>query len=119
MANIQSRAPTIEDVSKAGKQFLRLAAVEFSLRLFVLTRLTDLSLPEPGPPIWAQENGGSRILREHLNRCGLTRDELARRLGGHHIHLSTISWTERTIPATHMSRPWPLPWRHRGVNRPS
>ena len=39
MANIQSRAPTIEDVSKAGKQFLRLAAVEFSLRLFVLGML--------------------------------------------------------------------------------
>ena len=44
----------------------QLVAVDLSLRLFALHRLTGLPLPDTETPLWAQKNGGGRTLRRTL-----------------------------------------------------
>ena len=81
MATIQGRGATVVDVGAVGERFLRLVAVDLAVRLFALNRLTGFPLPDPELPLWAQENGGSLVLRRHLSQSGLTRHTLAARLG--------------------------------------
>ena len=81
MAHIQSRSGKIADVGEAGAQCLRLVVVDLALRLFALNYLDLAGLPGPNPPLWVLENGVGNILRQHLRRAGLTRDQLAARLG--------------------------------------
>ena len=81
MANIQSRGTMAVDVATVGHRFLRLVAADLAVRLFALNRLTGFPLPDPKPPLWAEENGGGRILRRYLRQSGLTRHTLAARLG--------------------------------------
>ena len=81
MAHVQGRSGKITDVREAGTQCLRLVIVDLALRLFALARLNLASLPEVEPPTWVLENGIGKILRQHLRQAGLTRDQLAARLG--------------------------------------
>ena len=81
MATVQSRGATVVDVGAVGERFLRLVAVDLAVRLFALNRLTGFPLPDPELPLWAQENGGGRVLRHHLHRSKLSRHTLAARLG--------------------------------------
>ena len=81
IATVQSRGTADVDVAAVGRRFLRLVAVDLALRLFALHRLTDLPLPDEEPPLWAQENGGGRVLRHCLRQSGLARRTLADRLG--------------------------------------
>ena len=81
MAHIQSRSGKIEDVREAGAQLLRLVVVDLALRLFALVHLNLASLPSSDPPAWLQENGIGNVVRQHLRQAGLTRDQLAARLG--------------------------------------
>ena len=81
LATIQSRSATIEDHRLATERFLRLVVVDISLRAFALLRLAGLAPPSPGIPLWAQKNGGGKLLRELAKSAGLTRDQLAARLG--------------------------------------
>ena len=92
MATIHSRGTAAVDVSAVGQRFLRLVAVDLSLRVFALHRLTGFPLPDAEPPLWVQENGGGRILRHHLARAGLTRDQLARRIGA--SYSSVDNWLD-------------------------
>ena len=81
MAHVQGRSGRITDVREAGTQCLRLVIVDLALRLFALARLNLASLPGVEPPTWVLENGIGKILRQHLRQAGLTRDQLAARLG--------------------------------------
>ena len=81
MAHVQGRSGKITDVREAGTQCLRLVIVDLALRLFALARLNLAGLPEVEPPTWVLENGIGKILRQHLRQAGLTRDQLAARLG--------------------------------------
>lgn len=81
MAHIQGRSGKITDVGEAGTQFLRLVIVDLALRLFALVRMNLADLPMVEPPNWVLENGIGKILRQHLRQTGLTRDQLAARLG--------------------------------------
>ena len=80
MAEIQSKATPVADLSAAGERFLRMATVDLALRLFALTRLMDMPLPNLETPLWLVENGGGNILKQRLHYTGLTRDQLAARL---------------------------------------
>ena len=80
MATIQSNANTIENQELAATRFLRLAVVDLSLRVFALTRLAGLKPLPQETPMWAQENGAGKILRQLTEQAGLTRDQLAARL---------------------------------------
>ncbi len=79
IATIQSRS-TIEDSALAIKQFLSLVVVDLSLRIFALLRMAGLKPHPPGTPLWAEENGGGKLLRRLTERAGLTREKLACRL---------------------------------------
>ena len=92
MATIQSRATAAVDVEAVGQGFLRLVAVDLSLRVFALHRLTGFPLPDAEPPLWVQENGVGQILRRHLSQAGITRDQLARRIGA--SYTSVDNWLD-------------------------
>ena len=92
MAIIHSRSTAAVDVEAVGQGFLRLVAVDLSLRVFALHRLTGFPLPDAEPPLWVQENGGGRILRRHLSQARITRDQLARRIGA--SYTSVDNWLD-------------------------
>lgn len=92
MATIQSRSTAAVDVEAVGQGFLRLVAVDLSLRVLALHRLTGFPLPDAEPPLWVQENGGGRILRRHLSLAEITRDQLARRIGA--SYTSVDNWLD-------------------------
>ena len=71
MATLQSRGTPLVDVGAVVERFLRLVTIDLALRVFALNRLTGFPLPSSKLPLWAQENGGGRILRHHLQRAGL------------------------------------------------
>lgn len=79
LAVIQSSSSAIENRAMAAERLLRLAVVDLSLRAFALARLAELE-PPPETPLWAQQNGGGRLLRQFTEQAGLTRDQLAARL---------------------------------------
>ena len=80
LAVIQSSSSAIENRAMAAERLLRLAVVDLSMRAFALARLAELEPPPPGTPLWAQQNGGGRLLRQFTEQAGLTRDQLAARL---------------------------------------
>ena len=63
LSTIQSRSGTIDNSALAIEQFLRLAIVDLSLRVFALLRMAGLKPYLQGTPLWAEENGGGRLLR--------------------------------------------------------
>ena len=81
MSRIQSESSWDVDMRAAGKCFLRLAVVDLTIRLFALNRITGIEVHLPGPHLWAEENGIGRVLRGLLADSGLTRGQLAARLG--------------------------------------
>ena len=81
MARIQSRSSVINDRQHAAERFLRLVVVDLSLRVFALLRLSGEKPSRPGTPLWAESNGGGKLLRQLVNEAGLTRHQLAARVG--------------------------------------
>ena len=80
MAEIQSRSATTRNYQLATELFLRLGVVDLSLRVFALARLAGLDPHPPETPLWAEENGGGKLIRQFLHQAGMTRDQLAARL---------------------------------------
>ena len=80
LAVIQSHSSTIANPAMAAERLLRLVVVDLSLRVFALARLAGLEPPAPETPLWAQQNGGGKLLRQFTEQAGLTRDQLAARL---------------------------------------
>ena len=77
LATTQSRSGAIENPGLAIEQFLRLVVVDLALRAFALLRLSGLQPPSPTTPLWAEPNGGGKLLRRLTERAGLTRERLA------------------------------------------
>lgn len=111
MADIQSRSIPVSDWGMVGESFLRLAVVDLALRIFALARLDcGTELPEPETPLWAQENGGGKILRNLTHRAGLTRYQLAAHLGMNSTS-SVDNWLDgKTIPTAATWPHWPVYW---------
>ena len=81
LARIQSRSGVIIDRQQAAERFLRLVVVDLALRAFALLRLSGQEPSLPGTPLWAEANGGGKMLRQLIERAGLTRHQLAARVG--------------------------------------
>ena len=81
MSRIQSESSWDVDMVAAGHLFVNLAAVDLGLRLFALNWIAGFDTALPDTPQWAEDNGIGRILRSRLSDTGLTRDQLAGRLG--------------------------------------
>ena len=77
VALMQSRSAPIRDATVATNGFLRLAVVDFALRIFALVRLADLDPPASTEPVWAGESSQSRLLRGFAKDAGLTREQPA------------------------------------------
>ena len=82
----------------AALSYLRLAVIDLALRTSAVLWLTDMAPPEEGTPLWAQENGGSKYLRQILYRRGKsrpTRDHLAEQLD---VSNNTVdSWLDNSV----------------------
>ncbi len=81
LARIQSRSGVITDRQHAAERFLRLIVVDLALRIFALLRLCGQKPSPPGTPLWAEANGGGKMLRGLAERAKLTRHQLAARVG--------------------------------------
>ena len=77
MGHTQNRVAPVTDFNGAGREFLRLAAVDIALRMMGFVHFAELDLPEPHVPVWAQPNGIGEILRAHLQEAGLRQYQLA------------------------------------------
>lgn len=80
-AVMQSRSSRILDLHVLTLRFLRLLTVDLSLRIFALLRLSGLEPSPPHTPLWAEENGGGKFLRLLAANVGLSRHQLAARVG--------------------------------------
>lgn len=77
VATMQSNSGRTDDPGPAAVGFLRILTVELALRVFALLRLAELAPDLPETPLWAQENGGGRLLRAWAGQANLTRGQLA------------------------------------------
>ena len=80
-AVMQSSSSRILDRRMIALRFLRFLVVDLSLRAFALLRLSDLEPYSPRTPLWAEENGGGKLLRLLTENAGLSRHQLAARVG--------------------------------------
>ena len=101
MSRIQSEGAWDVNVEDVGHLFVNLAAVDLGLRLFALRWITGVDTDLTGVPLWGEENGIGKILRSRLHETGLTRGQLAGRLG---VSETTVdNWLD--------GRNWPG-WEH-------
>lgn len=81
VAKMQSYSGTTDDPGPAIADILRLVVVDLAIRVFAFLRLSGMEPSGPETPLWAQENGGGKLLRELADRARLSRNGLSARLG--------------------------------------
>ena len=77
VATLQSRSAVLHEGGTVIGYALRLLTVDLALRAFALLRLAGAAPPVLGTPLWAEQNGGGRLLRALAAKAGLTRERLA------------------------------------------
>ena len=102
VSRIQSRSARTVDRSATAERLLRFVVIDLSVRIFAILRLAGLEPSRPGTPLWSQENGGGRLLRDLVARAGLTREELAEQLGGSSTS-SVDNWLDGKVRPTNDS----------------
>ena len=95
---MRSISAPVERPDLAAISYLRLAVIDLALRTSALVWLAELPTPDEGRPLWAEEKGGAKFLRQLLERCGEarpTRDRLSERLG---VTFNTLdSWLDTEV----------------------
>ena len=81
LAMMQSRSAPIQNRAIAVNGFLRLVVIDLAVRVFAFARLAGIEPPDPVTPIWAVDDSQQQILRRLVSSAGLTREQLADRLG--------------------------------------
>lgn len=82
VARLQNRSAATVDQSATAERLLRFVVIDLAVRIFAMLRLTGMEPDRPGTPLWGEENGGGKLLRELAARAGVTREDLATSLGG-------------------------------------
>ncbi len=81
---MRSTSAPVDRPDLAAISYLRLAVIDLALRASAILWLTEAPTPKEGTPLWAEEKGGAKYLRELLDKCQEghrpTRDELAEQL---------------------------------------
>ena len=80
-ATMQSRSGRTEQPGQSAVEFLRIVVVDLAVRVFALMRLAGLEPGKDEVPLWAQENGGGKMLRALTQQAGFSRERLAAHLG--------------------------------------
>ena len=98
VSRLRVESAAVDRPDLAGVTYLRLAAIDLSVRYAAVLCLAGLPAPDEGTPLWVDERGGSLYLRELLRRCGdsaPTRAELAGRLN---VSANTIDgWLDGNV----------------------
>ena len=79
VSTMRSSSGKTSNQENAVERFLRLVIVDLALRTFAVMRLAEIEPNKPEIPLWAEENGGGKLLRELTRDAHLTRDQLAAR----------------------------------------
>ena len=81
VARLQHRSARTVEQGATAERLLRFVVIDMAVRIFAILRLAGMEPEHPGTPLWAQENGGGKLLRELAARGGVKREDLAARLG--------------------------------------
>ena len=81
VSTMQSSSGKTTNQEEAIERFLRIVIVDLALRTFAVMRLAEMEPVKPETPLWAEENGGGKLLRALTKEAGLTRPQLAARAG--------------------------------------
>ena len=81
VARLQNRSATMVEQSATAERLLRFVVIDLAVRIFAILRLAGMEPEHPGTPLWTQENGGGKLLRQLAARAGVTRQDLATGLG--------------------------------------
>ena len=101
-ARLQHRSATTVEPSATAERLLRFVVIDLAVRIFAILRLAGMEPDRPGTPLWAQENGGGRLLRELAARAGVSREDLAARLGSSTTS-SVDNWLDGKVRPTNAS----------------
>ena len=82
VSRIENRSAATVELGATTERLLRFVVIDLAVRVFAILRLAGLEPDSPETPLWAQENGGGKLLRERAARAGVTRQDLAAQLGG-------------------------------------
>ena len=81
---MRSTSTPVDRPDLAAISYLRLAVIDLALRASAVLWLADVCTPQEGTPLWVKKRGGSKYLRQLLDKCKEgsrpTRDELAERI---------------------------------------
>ena len=98
VGRLRGESASVDRPDLAGAAYLRLVAIDLSVRYAAVLCLAGLPAPAEGTPLWADERGGCLYLRDLLKRCGKaapTRADLAGSLG---VSTNTIdNWLDSNV----------------------
>lgn len=81
---MRSTSAPVDRTDLGAISYLRLAVIDLALRASAVLWLAEAPAPKEGTPLWAEEKGGAKYLRELLDKCQEgrrpTRDKLAEQL---------------------------------------
>lgn len=81
IARLQTASTTKGNPGATVERLLRLVTIDLAVRVFAILRLAGMEPNSHRTPLWAQENGGDKFLRQLAARAGVTREDLATQLG--------------------------------------
>ena len=95
---MRSASAPVDRPDLAAVSYLRLATIDLALRFSAALWLAELPAPGEETPLWAEERGGAKYLRQLLDQCGATRptrDQLAEQL---EVSYTTVdNWLDSNI----------------------
>ena len=98
VGRLRGESASIDRPDLAGAAYLRLVAIDLSVRYAAVLCLAGLPAPAVVTPLWAEERGGCLYLRDLLARCGKAapaRSDLADSLG---VSTNTVdSWLDSNV----------------------
>ena len=98
VGKLRGESAPVDRPDLAGAAYLRLVAIDVSVRYAAVLCLAGLSAPPQGIPLWADQRGGCLYLRGLLERCGKTAPTRADLAGLLAVSTNTVdSWLDSNV----------------------
>jgi len=92
---MRSISAPVDRPDLAAVSYLRLAVIDLALRISALMFLAELPTPEEVPPLWAEEKGGAKYLKQLLEMCGDLRPTRAKLAEDLNVDFDTVdNWLD-------------------------